>query len=106
MKIVYLCFVSNGFDDHFKTLVCSSMSEKEFLAGVAREYLKASSSHQDAVSPYFLAVNLDTLQAKPIGFFKLEKDGKIYAQVGRGQYSGKAVDPDDLKERTELSFNF
>lgn len=106
MKIVYMCFVSNGFDDHFKALVCSSMGEKEFLTGVVRDYWKASSTVQDAASPYFLAVDLDTLQAKPIGFFKLEKDGKVYAQVARGQYSGKPVDAEDLKERGRHSFSF
>lgn len=106
MKIVYMCFVSNGFDDHYRALACASMNVKDFIPAVVREYWKASSTVQDAASPYFLAVDLDTLHAKPIGFFKIEKDGKIYAQVGRGQYSGKPVDADDLKERAELSFNF
>jgi hypothetical protein len=101
MKIAYLCFVSNGFDDHFLTLVCSNMNVREFLSGVVREYWKSSSWLTDAVGPYVLAINLDTLETKPLGLFKLDKDGKMYAQIGRGQYSGKPESPDDLRERAQ-----
>ncbi len=101
MKIAYMCFVSNGFDDHFLALVCSSLNVREFLPNVVKEYWKSSSWLTDAVGPYVLAVNLDTLQVKPLGLFKLEKDGKLYSQIGRGQRSGKPESPDDLREKAE-----
>ncbi len=104
MKIAYMCFVSNGFDDHFKSLVCSSMSVREFLPGIVKEYWKASAYLKDAVGPYVIAVHLETLQAKPLGAFKLEKDGNLFAQTGRGQYSGKPASPDDIRERAEQLF--
>ena len=104
MKLVYLCFVSNGFDDQYKALVFSSMNVREFIPGVIREYWKVSALLKDAVAPYLLALNLDTLEVKPLGFFKLERDGKLYPPTGRGQFSGKAASPDDLRERAEQMF--
>lgn len=105
MKIVYMCFVSNGFDDHFLTMVCSSMNVREFLPSIVREYWKSSSWLTDAAGPYIIAVNLETLQVKPLGLFRLEKDGKIYAQIGRAEYSGKPESPDDMRERAERKLN-
>ena len=105
MKLVYMCFVSNGFDDQYQSLVCSSMNAGEFLTNVVREYWKAAALLKDAVAPYFIALNLDTLQVKSLGFFRLEKDGKIYAQTGRGQFSGKPASPEDLQERAEEMFH-
>jgi hypothetical protein len=102
MKIAYMCFVSNGFDDHFETMVCASINEKEFLAGVAKEYPKASAQIKDGVAPYFLALNLETLEAKPLGTYRLDKDGKVFSPMSRGQFSGKPDSPDDLRERAEL----
>jgi hypothetical protein len=98
MKILYLCFVSNGFDDQYVKLAYSSMSAKEFVGNMAREYLKASASVKDATSPYTLAVDLETLQVKTLGAFKLDKEGKLYRQVWRGEFSGKAETPEDLEE--------
>ena len=105
MKIAYMCFVSNGFDDHFLTLVCSSMNVRGFLPNIARDYWKASSWLEDAVGPYVIAVNLDGLQARPLGLFKLGKDGKLYPQIGRGEYSGKPESPDDMRERAIQKLN-
>ena len=99
MKIAYMCFVSNGFDDHFLAPVCSGMNVREFLPNVVREYWKSSSWLTDAAGPYVIALNLDTLQVKAIGLYKLDRDGKLYAQTGRGQYSGEPESPDDLRER-------
>jgi hypothetical protein len=101
MKIAYMSFVSNGFDDHYLAHVCSGINVRDFHAGIVRDYWKASSWLQDAVGPYIIAVDLDTLQTKPLGLFKLEKDGKLYAQTGRGEYSGKPESPDDLREMAE-----
>jgi hypothetical protein len=101
MKIAYICFVSNGFDDHYMTMVCSGMNVREFLPNVVREYWKASSWLADAAGPYIIAVNLETLHTRALGLFKLEKDGKLYAQVGRSEYSGKPETPDDLREMAE-----
>ena len=97
MKIVYVCFVSNGFDDHFIKLVCASLGAKEFLAAVGREYWKASAGIADAAGPYVLAVDLETMHVKPLGLFQLFRDGKLYAHVGRGEYSGKAETPEELE---------
>ncbi|HMK39766.1 MAG TPA: hypothetical protein VK569_10520, partial [Bacteroidota bacterium] len=105
MKIAYLGFVSNGFDDHFLAHVFSGMNVREFHAGLVREYSKASSWLEDAAGPYLVAVNLETLQAKPLGMFKLDRGGKLYPQIARGQFSGKADTPDDLKERAEKLFS-
>ncbi|HTY59279.1 MAG TPA: hypothetical protein VMF59_10690 [Bacteroidota bacterium] len=105
MKLVYMCFVSNGFDDHYRSLVCSSMNAGEFLTGVVKEYGKAAALLNDAAAPYFIALNLDTLKATSLGLFKLEKDGKIFAPTGRGQFSGKPADPDDIRERAEQMLN-
>ena len=98
MKLVYMCFVSNGFDDHFIKLVCSATSGKEFLPGIVREYWKASTGITDAAGPYVVALDLETLRAKPIGMFQLYRDGKIYAQVGRGEFSGKPETPESFDE--------
>ena len=98
MRIAYMCFVSNGFDDHFIKLACSSLTAKEFLPSVAREYWKSSTGVKDAAGPYILAVNLETLQAKALGLFQLYRDGKLYAHIGRGEYSGKPETPEDLEE--------
>ena len=105
MKLVYMCFVSNGFDDQYKSLVCSSMNAREFLPNVVREYWKASALLKDAVAPYMLAIKLETLQVKSLGFFKLERDGNLFPQTGRGQFSGKPASPDDLRQRAEGLFN-
>lgn len=105
MKLVYMCFVSNGFDDHYKSLVTSSMSPREFLPNVVKEYWRVSALLKDAVCPYFVAVDLETMQARPLGVFRLDRDGKIFAQVSRGQFSGKPESPDDLRERAEKLFS-
>jgi hypothetical protein len=105
MKIVYMCFVSNGFDDHFMTLVSSGMSPREFIPSVVKEYWKSSSLLKDAAGPYIVALNLETLQARPLGPFKLDRDGKLYAQISRGQYSGKPETPEELQERAEQILN-
>ena len=94
-----MSFVSNGFDDHFLAHVSSGLNVREFHTGIVRDYWKASSWLTDAVGPYILVTNLETLQTKPLGLFKLEKDGKLYGQIGRGQQSGKPESPDDLRER-------
>ena len=104
MKLVYMCFVSNGFDDHFKTLVTSSMSPREFLPGIVKEYWRVSALLKDAVCPYLVAVDLDTMQVRPLGVYRLDRDGRIFAQVSRGQYSGKPETPDDLRERAQKLF--
>jgi hypothetical protein len=101
MKIVYMCFVSNGFDNHFLSLACSSMSAEEFIPNVVREYWRAASTLKDAAAPYVIALNLETLQAQPLGIFRLERDGKLYGPMGRGTFSGKPEDPDDLRERAK-----
>jgi hypothetical protein len=105
MKIGYMCFVSNGFDDHFLSLVCSSMNVREFHSSIVKEYWKSSSWLDDAVGPYILAVNLDTLVVRPLGLFKLGKEGNLYPQIGRGEYSGKPETPDNLRERAEKKLN-
>jgi hypothetical protein len=81
------------------------MNVREFLTSIVREYWKSSSWLEDAVGPYILVVNLDTLQVKPLGLFKLGKDGKLYPQIGRGEYSGKPESPDELRERAVQKLN-
>jgi len=98
MKILYLCFVSNGFDDQFVKLAYSSMSAKEFVGNMGKEYLRSSAGVQDAAMPYTLAVDLENLEVWPLGAFKVDKDGKIYSQVARGEFSGKAETAEDLEE--------
>jgi hypothetical protein len=102
MKIAYMCFVSNGFDDHFETLVCASLNVRDFQTSVVKEYWKVSTQFKDGVAPYFVALNLETLQAKPLGMYKLDKEGKLFPQMSRGQYSGKPEAPDELRERAEM----
>jgi len=98
MKLVYLCFVSNGFDDHFMKLVCCAGSGREFLSGMVREYWKATAGLKDAVGPYVIALDLETLRAKPLGSFQISKDGKIFAQVGRAEFSGRPETPESFEE--------
>ena len=105
MKIAYMCFVSNGFDDHYMTMVCSGTNVRDLLPNIVREYWKSTSWLKDAVGPYVIAVNLETLQTRALGLFKLEKDGKLYAPVGSGEYSGKPASPDDLREIAERKLN-
>jgi len=99
MRLVYLCFVSNGFDDHFLRLVCCSASGKDILTGMVRDYWRAAMGLQDAVGPYVLALDLDTMKAKPLGRFQLSKDGKVFAQIARGEFSGKPETAETLEER-------
>ena len=105
MRLAYLCFVSNGLDDHFMKLVCSCMSAKEFLLNVEREYWKCSTGLKDAVGAYSLAVDLDCLRVKALGLSKIEKDGKLYPRIGRGKYSGRPESPEELEQRAELMMN-
>lgn len=101
MKIAYMCFVSNGFDDHFMTMACAGTNVRELLPNIVREYWKSTALLKDAAGPYLIAVDLETLRTKPLGLFKLEKDGKLYAPVGRAEYSGKPETPDELRELAE-----
>jgi len=50
-------------------------------------------------------VDLETMQARPLGSYRLNRDGRIYAQISRGQFSGKPESPDDLRERAEKLFS-
>jgi len=101
MKLVYLCFVSNGFDDHFMKLACCAGTGKEFLAAIVRDYWKATVGLQDAVGPYVLALDLETLKAKSLGHFQISKDGKVFAQIARGEFSGRPETPETFEERAK-----
>jgi len=99
MKLVYLCFVSNGFDDHFMKLACCAGSARDFLTAMVRDYWKATVGLKDAVGPYVLALDLETQKATSLGHFQLSKDGKVFAQIGRGEFSGRPETPETFEER-------